>query len=75
MPTIFSCQLPSGGWINLAQVRQLEPDPPTGKVVVTWLNGEKQLFDGENAKAILQGWQDANQKCRCHDQQNNENDY
>ncbi|MCC5641333.1 hypothetical protein LC593_37175, partial [Nostoc sp. CHAB 5844] len=59
VPTIFSCKLPDGGWINLAQIRQLEPDPPTGKVVVTWLNGEKQLFEDENANAILQTWQEA----------------
>ncbi|BBD60613.1 hypothetical protein NIES2109_34120 [Nostoc sp. HK-01] len=66
VPTIFSCKLPSGGWVNLAQIRQIEIDPPTGVVITTWVNGEKQRFDGENATAILQTWEQAAQRCTCH---------
>jgi hypothetical protein len=61
VPTIFSCPLPSGGWLNLALVRQLEIDD--GIARVTWSNGNVQNFQfSEDVDAITQAWQQAHQK-------------
>ncbi|MGV0102336.1 hypothetical protein NSTCB13_00857 [Nostoc sp. DSM 114160] len=59
-PSVFSCKLPAAGWINLAQIRQIQfEDLPTRTAVVTWHNGDKQIFFGDDAVALIQSWQDA----------------
>ncbi|MFN6442122.1 MAG: hypothetical protein RMY35_035385 [Nostoc sp. DedSLP01] len=59
-PSVFSCKLPAAGWINLAQIRQIQfEELPTRVAAVTWHNGDKQTFFGEDAVALIQGWEDA----------------
>ncbi|MBD2386928.1 hypothetical protein [Cylindrospermum sp. FACHB-282] len=64
IPTIWSCKTPHCGWLNLAQVRQLRVCNKTQSVTVcvTWSNGFKQVFTGEDAKAIISSWQEASNK-------------
>lgn len=59
-PSVFSCKLPSAGWINLAQIRQIQfEDLPSRTAVVTWQNGDKQPFFGEDAVALVAAWEEA----------------
>jgi len=54
---VFTCKLPSAGWINLGQIRQLQFEKsPSPIAVVTWHNGDKQEFFGDNATAIMASW-------------------
>ncbi|WP_339376823.1 hypothetical protein [Nostoc sp. 106C] len=67
---MFTCKTPGSGWINLAQIRQLQFSPAgetfnDDLVVITWVNGDSQPFQGEDATAILQAWQDAQDRCNC----------
>ncbi|MBH8564717.1 hypothetical protein I8748_22910 [Nostoc sp. CENA67] len=78
--SVFTCKTPNSGWLNLAQVRQLHFVPAAeavteiGKskdfVVVTWHNGDKQIFSDEDATAIHQVWVEATaliqQRCNCN---------
>lgn len=76
VPTVFTCKTPHSGWLNLALVRQLHYVPAheavneTGKlqdfVVLTWLNGDKQPFLGDDATAIVTAWNEAQQRCECN---------
>lgn len=60
VPTVFTCKTPTAGWLNLAQVRQLQfEEYPNPIAAITWHNGEKQHFFGENATAIMATWLDA----------------
>jgi len=68
VPTVFTCKTPGSGWINLAQVRQLQFSPAGDAfkedlVVITWVNGDSQPFTGEDATAILQVWEYAHNRC------------
>ncbi|MBD2416072.1 hypothetical protein H6G80_03205 [Nostoc sp. FACHB-87] len=59
-PSVFSCKLPAAGWINLAQIRQIQfEDMPTRVAAVTWQNGDHQTFHGEDAVTLIQSWEDA----------------
>lgn len=56
VPTVFTCKLPTAGWLNLAQMRQIQVEQEVFTepvVMITWNNGDNQLFHGDNAKAIL----------------------
>jgi hypothetical protein len=67
VPTVFTCKTPTAGWLNLAQIRQLQFDNyPNPVAVVTWHNGDKESFFGENAIAILQSWEEAQERCECN---------
>lgn len=63
IPTIWSCKTPNSGWLNLAQVRQLQrlrdKETQVLGLGITWSNGQKQIFTGEDAQAILTSWQQA----------------
>lgn len=60
VPTVFSCETPNSGWLNLAQVRQLQfESKPTPVAVITWLSGDNQTFKGDDATAIYETWQQA----------------
>jgi hypothetical protein len=65
-PTIWSCKTPNSGWLNLAQVRQLHlgftKQSAILSVWITWSNGSQQFFEGDDAKAIINSWQEASQK-------------
>jgi hypothetical protein len=59
MSHINICKLPNQGWINLALIRQVEYDNfnyDTMIVIVTWSNGEKQVFHSADAKALIDSW-------------------
>ncbi|WP_253274447.1 hypothetical protein [Nostoc sp. PCC 7107] len=59
-PSVFSCKLPAAGWINLAQIRQIQfENLPTRVAVVTWQNGDTQIFYGDDAATLIQSWEDA----------------
>nr|WP_322711766.1 hypothetical protein [Nostoc sp. ChiSLP03a]MDZ8213009.1 hypothetical protein [Nostoc sp. ChiSLP03a] len=59
-PSVFSCKLPAAGWINLAQIRQIQfEDLPSRTAVVTWQNGDKQTFFGEDAASLIAAWSEA----------------
>ncbi len=63
VPTVFTCKTPTAGWLNLAQIRQLQFEEfPNPIAVVTWYNGEIQNFYGENATAIMQTWFEADER-------------
>ncbi|BAY34192.1 hypothetical protein NIES2107_60970 [Nostoc carneum NIES-2107] len=77
VPTVFTCKTPGSGWLNLAQVRQLQHSPSGNSfkddlVVITWQNGDSQPFTGEDALAILQAWDEAQQRCNCLQSKNHE---
>ena len=60
-PSVFATKLPASGWVNLAQIRQLQYEvidlKPT--VVVVWSNGDKQIFRGLDAATLYDAWIDA----------------
>ena len=59
-PVVFTCKLPLAGWINLAQIRQIQlEDLPSRTAAVTWQNGDKQPFFGEDAVALIAAWEEA----------------
>ncbi|MEH1786390.1 MAG: hypothetical protein V7L23_12585 [Nostoc sp.] len=62
VPTVFTCKTPTAGWINLAQIRQVIEDEDEKVIVVTWHNGDTQVFYSENALAIVSSF---NQAQRC----------
>ncbi|MEH2030252.1 MAG: hypothetical protein V7K67_11350 [Nostoc sp.] len=62
VPTVFTCKTPTAGWINLAQIRQVIEDEDEKVIVVTWHNGDTQVFYGENAVAIVSSFTQA-QRC------------
>ncbi|BAY74161.1 hypothetical protein NIES25_51860 [Nostoc linckia NIES-25] len=70
-PSVFSCKLPTAGWLNLSQVRQIQfEDVPTRTAVLTWQNGDKQTFFGEDAVTLINAWEEATlllqQRCNCN---------
>ncbi|MEH2424495.1 MAG: hypothetical protein V7K48_27375 [Nostoc sp.] len=70
-PSVFSCKLPAAGWINLAQIRQIQYEElPNRIVAVTWQNGDKQIFRGEDTAALIKAIENAtisiNKRCSCH---------
>jgi hypothetical protein len=62
---VYSAKLPTKGWINLAQVRQIEADDDYLTVVITWSNGEKQVFKHDDAKAVIDAWIEASLISQC----------
>ncbi len=74
-PSVFSCKLPAAGWINLAQIRQIQfEDLPSRTAVITWQNGDKQTFFGEDAASLIAAWSEAvtllNARCDNHRSKN-----
>lgn len=58
-PSVYSAKLPTKGWINLAQIRQIEVSEDCFIVTVTWQNGDKQIFYRNDAKALIDAWNEA----------------
>ena len=52
VPSVFTCKLPGGRWLNLAQARSIQEEPTM--VLVTWSNGNQEIFRGHQARAILE---------------------
>jgi hypothetical protein len=61
VPSVFTCKLPCGEWLNLALVRRVQYDNLTGKpvAIITWDNGDGQYYEGENAIALVTAWEEA----------------
>ncbi|MDZ8052960.1 MAG: hypothetical protein RMX68_005800 [Aulosira sp. ZfuVER01] len=57
--SVFTCKTPSAGWVNLAQIRQVIDDKNEGIIIVTWCDGDTQVFYGENASAIIAALEEA----------------
>lgn len=56
VPSVYSCKLPGGEWLNLALIRriQIELDPPTA--LIEWENGDRQVYKGLKAMALAEAW-------------------
>ena len=59
---MYNCSLPGGQWINLAFVRRIQIDtgntaaPDRRIVLVTWFNGDSNLFYGDEAIALIDAY-------------------
>lgn len=58
VPSIYSCKLPGGEWLNLALVRRLEFELNPPVAIVTWSNGDSQVYNDAQALAIVQAWEE-----------------
>lgn len=60
VPSVFSCKLPNGEWLNLALIRRLQLElDPSPILVLTWENGDSQTYRGDKALAIVEAWEEA----------------
>lgn len=59
---MHNCKLPGGQWINLALVRRIQIDtgnssaPDRAIVLITWLNGDADLFYDLEARALIDAY-------------------
>lgn len=59
IPTIWSCKTENYGWLNLAKARKIQPASDMKKqpcVLVTWENGDEEVYGGKDAECILESW-------------------
>lgn len=56
VPAVFTCKLPGGEWLNLALIRRLQTEEEPSAVVITWENGQNQIYYGDKAKSIIEAW-------------------
>ncbi len=59
VPSVFTCKLPGGEWLNLAQIRSLEIEDNPLTVLVTWSSGGHQVYRGVQAFALIEAWAEA----------------
>lgn len=59
VPSVFSCKLPGGEWLNLALIRRLQLKSDPFAIAVTWANGDSQEYRGDKAVALLNAWEEA----------------
>lgn len=59
VPAVFTCKTPTAGWVNLDQIRQVIDDQEEKVIIVTWSDGDTQVFYGENADAIVAALEEA----------------
>lgn len=52
VPSVFTCKLPGGRWLNLAQARSFQQERDL--VLITWSNGNQEIFRAHQARAILE---------------------
>lgn len=60
-PSLYTIKLPNQSWVNLALIRQIQYND-LGYIaiaLVTWSNGERQTFHRDDAKALINGWNEA----------------
>lgn len=60
VPSVFLIKIPGGEWLNLALIRSLE-FKPCEEICITWAGGDRQIYSGPKALAILNAWQEV--KC------------
>jgi hypothetical protein len=65
-PSIYSCKLPKGTWLNLALAYQLEVREE--QAILYWINKEISIYNDEEAQVIIKAWEEAHQKI--HQMQN-----
>jgi len=57
VPSVFTCKLPGGEWLNLALIRRLQAEYiPTTTVLITWDNSDTSIYRGDKAIAIIEAW-------------------
>lgn len=59
-PSIYSCKLPNGKWLNLSLAYQLEIEEDS--IILHWINKETSVYQGEQAQAVINAWEEAHQK-------------
>lgn len=59
VPSVFTCKLPGGEWLNLAQVRSIQIENTPLLVMVIWSNGDRSFYRHLQAKALLEAWAEA----------------
>lgn len=59
VPSVFTCKLPGGEWLNLAQIRALQIEETPLLVMVIWTNGDHSFYRGVSARALLEAWAEA----------------
>ncbi|NER36207.1 MAG: hypothetical protein F6J93_19855 [Oscillatoria sp. SIO1A7] len=66
VPAVWSCKLHSNQWLNLAHIRHMEVFPQSWipYVTVTWDNGNRQIFEGEDANILIDAWEQAHKMQR-----------
>lgn len=62
VPSVFSLKLPDGEWLNLALVRRLQFELQPPVAIITWSNGDFQVYNGDQALAIVEAWEQATAK-------------
>ena len=72
VPSVYSCKLPNGEWLNLALVRRLQFESDPAVAIVTWANGDSQVYNDDQALAIFQAWEEAPTKIDRSNQQHTE---
>ena len=59
VPSVFTCKLPGGEWLNLAQIRSIQIEDSPLLVRVVWANGDNSFYRGKYAVALLEAWGEA----------------
>ena len=53
---MYTCNLPGGERLNLAQIRSLQFEEPPIVVMVVWTNGDRSIYRGSDALDLLMAW-------------------
>ena len=59
VPSIYALKLSGGEWLNLARIRRLQADFNTPAVEIIWDNGDRQVYSGDKALAIIMAWSES----------------
>jgi hypothetical protein len=65
VPSVWMCHTFRHGWLNLAKIRKLQicsDIKNTPAILITWDNGDDELFKGDDAELILRDWKEAANK-------------
>ncbi len=59
VPSVFTCKLPGGEWLNLAQIRSIQTEEYPLLIAVIWANGDRSFYRNHQANALLEAWAEA----------------
>lgn len=60
VPSVFSCKLPGGEWINFDRVRSMKIVASNlPQIALIWDNGDVNFYAGQEAFFILEAWNEA----------------
>ena len=70
VPSIWSCKLPGGRWLNLIHIREMKVWDANKMltILVVWENGNTDVFLDEEAEALLDAWEKAYEQQRDTDE-------